>query len=131
MFSRMDQSKIKGQIGESLKDDIDHIRRNSLTLETLVGSDPVTNDNSLMKTVFSSALLVRESDIVLNTILEVTNTGQASINFMVVNLDTEVYQGIIQPGKILSLNSDRTDIRVSTDGACKVNYTIRYLKGGS
>jgi hypothetical protein len=128
MLMAKKQREIEGQIGKTLEDDIRHIRDNAVSLKIINESVDVPNDNGAMKTIFDASVKVdNERSVILTTMLEITNTGEKNVNFEVINLENIIHYGVIQPGKILSLSSERNDLRVRTDGPCRLSYTIKHI----
>jgi hypothetical protein len=123
-------NQIKGKIGETLEDDIAHLKDNSVSLKVLSNTEIKTGITGTgMQTVFDMASLVDPTkSIVLVAFLEVKNTStDLSMNFEIINYTNTLNSGIVEAGQVISLSSERSDLIIKADMDCEVTYTIKYI----
>jgi hypothetical protein len=74
-----------------------------------------------------SSIIDPEKNVVLVNHVLVTNNGSATANFRIENFGAEVQTGTVESGKTISLSSEMSDLKISLNQNCTVNYTLRYV----
>lgn len=123
-------NQIKGKIGETLEDDIVHLRDNSVSLRILSNTEIKTDiTGSGMQIVFDmSSLIDPQKNVVLIAFLEVKNSSpDLPMNFEIINYTNTLNTGTVDAGKIMSLSSERSDLVIKVDRNCEVTYTVKYI----
>lgn len=123
--------QVKGQFKRTLAEDIKYLSESALKVETLSDTINITNSSNDLKTVFDIANFVTRTHIILSSSIEIVNTSGENMNFEVINYSNTIHYGSVNPNGIMSMNTERNDLKIKTDTNCTVTYNIKVLIGGN
>jgi hypothetical protein len=121
------QSQIGGTIGATLEDDLKYIRENSGSVRKIEQTIERADITVMQKVLDVSTIVDPEKNVVLVNHVLITNNGASTANFRIENFGAEVQVGTVESGKTISLSSEMSDLKISLDQNCTVNYTLRYV----
>ncbi|AMS01278.1 hypothetical protein AR9_g194 [Bacillus phage AR9] len=124
----INQNQIKGIIGNTIKEDILSLQKNSLSVNSKSETKDFTNITNLTEIFnMSNILNTIGGTSVISCSINIKNKNSIAIPFKITSLGSVLHEGNIDAGKVMAFSSQRSDLVISIGGNCTLTYSIKSI----